>query len=414
MRIALTGATGLLGRNVLFEFIRHYRRHLDDLEIIVLGRESGEEPLSQRIWEIMLTDGRHFVFPELSPSANPGSPVESNAQDAELQEFWSFCQNRIHCLALDLDEEKLNLRPEALALLAHKPIDYFFHMAAITDFGSSGATQTRVERTNVRGTERVLELVAQLEVKEFAYVGSAYSCGLTSGVVAPDEVDLGRQFRNHYERAKLEAELSVRAYSRRSGLRCRYFRPATICGRLIEPPVGSIPKFNVFYGWAAFFLREKLKRLRAGMDRYAAKCALACRIRYNHRSGLNIVPADYAAKVMVQVSLQNDAGESYHLVNEVNTPHFAYITWMLEALGITGVEHTDIDPTETNDLEGLYYKTVGKIFGPYIIPEDIVFDTTNLRGVLRQAGLNCPPVNCRTFAQLMEYAKKHNFGLRQG
>ena len=49
MRIAMTGATSLLGRNLLFEIIKQNINDLDKLEIIVLGKEKNGKNLSRRI-----------------------------------------------------------------------------------------------------------------------------------------------------------------------------------------------------------------------------------------------------------------------------------------------------------------------------------------------------------------------------
>ena len=53
MRIALTGVTGLLGRNLLFEFIRQHEHDLDNLEIFILGRNGREKSLLvERSWDV--------------------------------------------------------------------------------------------------------------------------------------------------------------------------------------------------------------------------------------------------------------------------------------------------------------------------------------------------------------------------
>jgi nucleoside-diphosphate-sugar epimerase len=38
MRVALTGATGFLGRNLLFEIVKRNLQALDRLQVVVLGR----------------------------------------------------------------------------------------------------------------------------------------------------------------------------------------------------------------------------------------------------------------------------------------------------------------------------------------------------------------------------------------
>lgn len=49
MRIAMTGATSLLGRNLFFEIIKQNTSDLENLEIIVLGKEKNGKNLSRRI-----------------------------------------------------------------------------------------------------------------------------------------------------------------------------------------------------------------------------------------------------------------------------------------------------------------------------------------------------------------------------
>ncbi|NQT23620.1 MAG: hypothetical protein HQ579_09330, partial [Candidatus Omnitrophica bacterium] len=138
---------------------------------------------------------------------------------------------------------------------------------------------------------------------------------------------------------------------------------------------------------------------------------LDMRICYNPKSGLNIVPADYAAKVMYQVCMQHDAHESYYLVNNQETPHKLHIPLMLKALNIIGPRQVDAISGQMNRLERIYYKTVGKALGSYIMLEPILFDISNLSAVLHKAKLACPAVDEKTFPLLMEYAKKKHFGL---
>src|SRR5262249_26031260 len=150
----------LLGRNLLFEFVRNHLPRLDRLEIIILGRADRGKPLSQRILEIMLRDGVHYLLPamrELSCKAGTFALAEKPTEQ-ELNELAAYCTHHIRCIALDLDAEKMHIDADDLAFLRRSPIDYFFHVAALTDFGSSAAVEQRVQRTNVRGTGHVLDL----------------------------------------------------------------------------------------------------------------------------------------------------------------------------------------------------------------------------------------------------------------
>lgn len=394
MRIAITGATGLLGRNLLFEIIKQNINNLDSVEIIVLGRNKDGTHIGDRIKEIVLTDGIAYM----SASKNC------------IESIKRYCKSGIKSIYIDLDKAKLDMEREDFNLLKSKPIDSFFHIAALTDFRDTPEVVSALKRTNIYGTQQILELAETLKVGEFCYVGSAYSCGTMSGNIKPDYVNGNQMFRNPYEVSKLEAENIVRKFSKKTKTKCRFFRPSTICGRLIETHVGTINKFDVFYAWAAFFLRMKSKKLKTWEDRYKNSVNMDIRIHYSLKSGLNIVPADYAAKVIYHLCAQKDPGESYHLVNNQETPHDLYIKLTLKTLNILGTKHVDQSPKNMNTLEKLYYRTVGKVFTPYITSEPMLFDISSLTNVLHKANLSCPPVDESNFLVLMDYAKKHDFG----
>ena len=179
-----------------------------------------------------------------------------------------FCRSGLTCLETDLSRENLGMKPADLGKLQAAPIDIFFHVAALTDLRTGPEVAAALEKNNVLGTKRLLNLVSSLQIGEFCYVGTAYACGTTTGVIKPDYVQPAQPFRNPYERSKLQAEMLVRDFARRTGVRCRYFRPSIICGRLIEPPLGSMHKFDVFYASAAALLRLKLKVLKYWVDKY--------------------------------------------------------------------------------------------------------------------------------------------------
>lgn len=395
LRVAMTGATGLLGRNLLFEFLKQHFNDLDSLEIFILGRSKSDNSIEQRIKSIVLSDGVEYIA------------ISDNEQIEKLKRY---CNSGIHYIDIDLNENKLDIKQDDFKKLKVAPIDFFFHIAALTDFRDTPGVAEALKRTNVYGTKQTLQLVSVLKVNEFCYVGSAYSCGSASGVIPPDYIDFNQKFRNPYELTKLEAEILVREFAKKTGTKCRFFRPSTICGRLIEKPFGAVSKFDVFYAWGAFFLRIKLKK--TGAIKYDDTISMDMRVCYSLKSGLNIVPSDYAAKVLYQVCLQNATGESFYLTNSHETPHHCYIPCMSRIINIGGMKHVDDIPEDMNEMERFYYKTVGKIFTPYVTSEPMLFDIGNTKDLLVRANnIACPPVDEKNFCIIYEYAKKYNFGI---
>jgi nucleoside-diphosphate-sugar epimerase len=390
-RIAITGATGFLGRNLLFEVVRQNLSRLDTLEILVLGRRSKDGgSLPERIRGILASD-----------------EFESLRLSREAQEL--LLSRVIKYIGLDFCSGESRIAAAELKQLQSSPIDWFFHLAGLTDLRTTPFAEAALQRINVEGTKLLLQLASQLQIREFCYVSTAYVCGHNTGTIPPDCMNASQGFRNPYERTKFAAELLVREFAGRTGTRCRYFRPSVICGRLIEKPWGAVSKFEVFYSWPAFFLRMGRKLAEPGSPPHS--CELKVRIRYDRRGGLNIVPVDYVAKVMYLVCDQEDTGSSYHLVNELDAPHERYIPQMLEAIGVTGVTHVDRAPSNKNALEKLYYRSVGAIYTPYLTSGPMAFETTNLKPLLDRAGLECPPVNQKALASLMAYATERDFGL---
>ena len=135
------------------------------------------------------------------------------------------------------------------------------------------------------------------------------------------------------------------------------------------------------------------------------------RIHFHQNSGLNIVPSDYAAKILYQATFKNWKGESFYLANPNDTPHTLYVSIILEALGIKGCSFVKDEPVNKNEFEKFYYKTVGKLFTPYAETDPIIFDTSNIDENLKSFKLICPEVNRDNFIKLIDFAKKKYFNL---
>ncbi len=392
MRVAITGATGVVGRHLLFELIKQHTGRLDRLEVLVLGRGDAGASLRERMRQIVLEDGTPYVLGE---GRGTGGLSE-------------FCTERIRCVDMDLERDDLALSPHDLRRLRAEPIDCFLHSAALTDLRNTPAVAAAARETNLLGTRRLLSLVDALRVREFDYVGSAYCCGLAAGEVPPDYANGHDEFRNPYERTKLEGELAVRDFSRRTGLRCRYFRPSVVCGRMIERPLGAISKFGVIYSIGALGVR-----LRQRQRTIAPPAGGAFRACCNPRGGLNVVPADYVAKAICQVIAQDDPAESYHVVNERPIPNTLLVPALLSSLGVTDLELVERLPARLSRMEALFYRSAVGALLPYVCAEEMTFDTRSIRPALQRAGLSCPPIDAAALRMLVGYAQEQNFGVAE-
>ncbi len=390
IRFVITGATGFLGRNLLLEIIKQNYLKMSELEILIIGRSAGKDSLESRIKKILEEEMMDYVG-------------ECTLEKSELME------NTIGSIRfIGTTSDGFSISHEDYRMLNSSTIDFFYHVAASTDLRHGEKVSVELDKMNVDGTRAVLSLVDKLKVREFCYVGTAYECGKTYGKIAPDYVNLNQNFRSPYEISKLKAEVLVRSF-KKNGMKFRYFRPSVTCGRLIENSIGATPKFDVFYSWAVFFARYKKSKIIGDFINTPIK--LDMRFYFSPSGGLNIVPVDFAAKIMYHACMLNDPNESYHLANKFETPHSLYTSIMLESINVIGIENVKSMPTNLNHLESLYYKSVGKILTPYIDQDPILFDVSSSENVCRNADILWPEINEDSFRDLMKYAKDRAFGI---
>lgn len=163
--ILLTGATGLLGRDVLARLLNADAR----LHAFVLVRDPSR-------WAIASRDLPHV--------------------------------ERITPIVGDVCADGLGLEP----LVRHavcRNVTGILHLAADTTF-SRPLAQSRA--VNTEGTRRVLELAAECASPvRMAFVSTAFVSGRRVGVIREDETEHAAGWANAYEQSKYEAEALVRS-----------------------------------------------------------------------------------------------------------------------------------------------------------------------------------------------------------
>ncbi len=393
MRIVIDGTTGLLGRNLLFEILKQNLNHLDDIEIIILGKGTNSKSLESRMNEIILEDG--FNYLDLNKMSDCFEEIKS------------------HIIYIDFDLTKpcLGISAEDIEILRKGKIDYFYHIAALSSFFDTPEIVKQLNLINLEGTKHILNLVKDLDVKQFIYVGSAYHAGASQQVIYPDFINKTNIYRNPYEKTKLEAELFLIHFAKVEKISYKIFRITTIAGRLIENEIGSINKFDVFYGWGLFFLKIKTKLYKNAENIYSVPHEIKLRIHIHSESTMNIIPADYGAKLLLHASMNGTTENSFHLVNDSDFKIETLTNSILTNLNITGHSFVNSEPQDKTPFEQLYYRSVGKVFTPYVIDPPLYYNNDNLKGVMKEYNLICPEMNETNFQKLMDYAKRHNFGI---
>ncbi|MCC7018637.1 MAG: SDR family oxidoreductase [Ardenticatenales bacterium] len=395
-RLILTGATGLLGRNVLFEVLKQSLRRGERHMVVVLGRASGDRSLRQRVMDMLSTDGADYIFGEDRPPA------------IDLDALLS----QVRCVEADA----VGRAGDPIVQIGELPggargWDALVHCAGQTSFRTDSETARRVLDVNFGGAQRVTALAGQIELGKLVFVGSAYSAGRMAGTILPDDLDLAGSFANPYQRSKAAAERVVRDFAELSGLDTVVVRPSTIGGRLIEERIGAVPTFAVFYEWAARMLRFKIRAMGPGRPALDEWHRLPLRFHIARGSGLHIVPADYCAKLIVHAALHPTPDRAIHLAPERSTPHELYVRRMLDWIKVAGVEFVGERPADLDRFERHYYRTLGDMFDPYVTVPAIHFDLGATRRLEQAAGIACPVVDGAAFDRLMAYAVERGLGV---
>ena len=395
-KVFMTGATGNLGRHVLCEILKEDRESQKANEVYVLGREKDGVSLKGRIEKIVEEEGVRSS----SSSENWSSLLSGEA--------------KMFCLPFDLgDEEEPRTTMSPWRELEDLQPDCFLHIAGVTGFRSDQETSDACRRVNINGLERLLHLVEKIRPRTFIFISSAYSSGRMSGTVSSECNYRDGVFANPYQRSKAKAENLLKEFSDRSGIPAFIIRPRTICGRLIDDPLGKTSKFDVFYAWAKVMLRFKAQLLntRSWQNAIGTPVRVSLRMHMNPEAGLNIVPVDWCAKMIVQIMGQVPGHGAIHLTNPADSAHTMYVSCMLNSLNIDGVQFVNNEPEDKSPLEQMYYKTLGPIFGPYITGPSLQF-VNNGNGVKLVPTIPCPRVDEHNFDVLMQFAVEKQFGLK--
>ncbi len=253
------------------------------------------------------------------------------------------------------------------------------HSAATVRFDHS---LDEARRINVEGTRHILDFVGGArQLRNFAYVGTAYVAGERSGLVGEDELEAGQTYRNTYEQTKAEAEALVRA--RLGSIPGVILRPSIIVG---DSRTGATSSFKMMY-WPLKIYARRLWRTVPGYP----------------DAVLDIVPVDFVASAVARLLFEEAAqGTSVHLcagpggsatIDQIARRAMQYFN---------GPEPRYVDPRFFFAvLRPLLFMALwgrkrrvlrdGRAYRDYFTMR-MQFDTSNAERLLKPAGITPPPV----------------------
>lgn len=256
-RIAVTGATGILGTRFLH-------------------RAMGENP------------ALHATALVRSASASFQRPA--------FQDLLALHGHRMTLVEADL--RSLSLSSHDRRAIANTDGGLWHFAANTTLRPGSGSFADDVWAVNDGGTRTLLDVVlSSAHPGPFFHVSTAYVCGTDVGTVYEDRAAPPSGFRNSYEASKYSAEARVQS-AFENGLRGAIFRPSVIVG---DELTGGVCK-------AVDLLGDALMK---SIDRQDGPLVL----RLPHDAAINVVHVDWVVESLIALARPDANAATYHLTS---------------------------------------------------------------------------------------------------
>ncbi len=285
----LTGATGFLGSRLLLGLLTTRERH-----VTVLGRGAASE-LRFRVLAIL--------------EGLAGGGIGARAR------------SRLRCVGGDVTRPWLGLAPAVYGRLAREA-ESVWHCAG--DIALTGERE-RLFRTNVHGTERVLEFVeATPPGCRLVHMSTvAVAGGRRRGVVAEEDLTDAFGFETHYDESKYRAETLVRDWARRLGRSVVVLRPGIIASEAAHREGMPGHPLRVLGDMIDTIARNGASGIPPAVS--LRRDGLGLRLRVPADAEFNILPDGYATEAMLRIG--HDAAEdlghgvrTFHVVHPRETP----------------------------------------------------------------------------------------------
>jgi nucleoside-diphosphate-sugar epimerase len=369
MKIILTGATGVLGSHIMYEILERFITQKIDGKLFLITRNKGKNSAKNRINEL------------LSSTYTPNI-----IKDKGLEAL----HNYLEIISTDLSD--------ITTTFSDKIKDaYFIHSAGYVNLSTDEDQKQKIFDENAHITKAIFNTFHPF-IKKFIYISTAFSSGVRTGLIDNDfhNLDFDPEHRNAYEDAKFHSENFVIQQCKTLDLPYQILRPSVIGGKMLGTESNYfISKFMVFYLLAKFFHFIVQRKNEQQNVRFVI----------NKATGLNIIPVDYVAKVIVNV-FQRDDIQQLNIVNNKSFNIVKGLELILEEVGYNNFSFVPfaIDFKYKNSIEKMYYESIGKHLEPYLTTAANEYDTTLLNSILE-----IPKIDQEAFTNMIRFAKLHDF-----
>lgn len=278
------------------------------------------------------------------------------------------------------------------------PITDLIHLAGCTRFHQDRNGDPT--RTNILGTRLMLEWAARSSIAHFHLASTAYAAGHTSGVVAESALAKPGTFNNDYEQSKWVCEQECLAWGEGNPSRCvTVLRPSIVVG---EWATGRTTSFSGLY-LAIRGAKTAVDLVRRGST--PGKRYIDLRIPGAADQLQNIVPVDYVADLLAAI-VSEAPHESTRFVNITHPapPTNELIRQAVESvLSFDGFTFaTDGADRPRTRIERAFDRIIEPIC-PYFAysPE---FSRHQAAAIERRFGIRCPHYDLSALERLCRFA----------
>lgn len=374
--LLLTGSTGLLGGQLLRDAL--VARRPVAAVVRGRGRQTGRDRLEAMIqhWETQL--GKNLPRPVVID----GDLHEPGLGVSAVERRWIA----EHC-------------------------DAVLHSAARVSFESDDEAGEPL-RSNVGGTQHLLQLCEASGVRRLYHVSTAYVAGRRTGAIREDDPVGAEGFCNEYERTKAVAEQLVRSAKHLQS--ATILRPSIIVG---DSLTGFASAFHGIYTPLRLGYLHLLGKLREGWQLDLQLVESVVNGQFIDQLGLtgherkNLVPVDWVSRsVMSVVADPNAAGHTYHLTADEPTSIGALAVAMIDA-ALTSLESAATVkpgiPSTLLQAEG--FREHMQVYREYL-GDDPQFVAAAIRSV--RGGTACPTLDHDGLVRLWAWAIEADFTWR--
>ena len=361
--LLLTGVTGLVGRYLVRDLLQA------DVPLALLVRPSRRASGRQRVETVMDYWEQQLGRPLPRPVVLEGDIAETD---------------------LGIDARSLRWVAENCSAVLHNAASLTFH---------STSQEGEPWRSNVEGTQHVLDVCQQAGIRKFHHVSTAYVCGLREGRIYESELDVGQQMSNDYERSKVQAEKLVRNSPCLDEV--TVYRPAIIIG---DSETGYTTTYHGFY--APLQLAHTLAgQVEPNETSYICAPARFPLVGFETK---NLVPVDWVSAVIAHVITHPEHhGKTYHLTPRQKITIRLLGDVLQESAGFYSVrfEGTEGSDAPLTEQERVFREIVG-IYASYW-RDDPTFDATNT--ITAAPHLPCPHIDRQRLLMMARAAQALNF-----